>query len=312
MKKWKQKAIVQKFISYLPFSNKINFIFQKYVTKGVNLTDSYFYDRLGHAKDHIKAYQKYSGKLIPEACLEIGTGWYPIVPISLFLIGSNKIYSVDVSFLTSKQRIKICLQKFVNCYNEEKLKDYINFQAERFDIITNILNDYEKLSLNKVLETLNITYLIEDARNLSLPDNSIDLINSNNTFEHIYPDILINILKDFRRVVKKNDGIMSHFIDMSDHFAHFDKTINVYNFLKFSDKKWKWIDNSIQPQNRSRIYDYKQIYNELNIPISEESFREGNIDDLKSICLAEKFANNQLEEIAKTHCHFISIIKTIN
>ena len=72
MKKWKQKAIVQKIISYLPFSRKINFLFQKYVTKGVTLSDEYFYDRLGHVSGHIKSYQQYAENAIPANCLEIG------------------------------------------------------------------------------------------------------------------------------------------------------------------------------------------------------------------------------------------------
>lgn len=310
MKKWKQKAIVQKLISYLPLSHKINYIFQKYVTKGVNLSDEYFYDRLGHARDHIKSFQKYSDTNIPETCLEIGTGWYPIVPISFFLTGADKIYSVDISFLTSKERLQTTLQKFVDCNKAGQLNNYIEFLPDRFCILTNLLANYDIYSLEDVLKKLNITYLIEDARNLSLSDNSINLVNSNNTFEHIYPDILIPILKEFSRVVKKKNGVMSHFIDMSDHFAHFDKSINIYNFLQFSEKQWQWIDNSIQRQSRIRIYDYKQIYADLNIPISEESFRDGNINELKTIPLSGKFADKPLDELAKSHCHFISNMET--
>ncbi len=306
MKKWKQKAIIQKIISYLPLSHKINYIFQKYVTKGVNLSDQYFYDRLGHARDHIKSFLKYSDNTTPQSCLEIGTGWYPIVPISFFLIGADKIYSVDISFLTSKERMQTTLGKFIESNKSGQLKSYIDFLPDRFDIITNLFNGYEKISLDEVLQKLKITYLNEDARKLSLPDNSIDLVNSNNTFEHISPDILIPILKEFKRVVKKQGGVFSHFIDLSDHFAHFDKSISIYNFLRFSDKQWKWIDNSIQPQNRIRIYDYKQIYSDLKIPISEESFRKGNLNELKTIPLADKFANRPLDEIARSHCHFIS------
>ena len=306
MKKWMIKAFVQKTISYLPSSHKINYIFQKYITKGVNLTDDYFYDRLGHARDHIKGFQKYSDKSIPATCLEIGTGWYPIVPVSFFILGADKIYSVDVSSLTSKERLRTTLQKFIACNDAGLLKDYNNCLQDRFDIVINILADYDKLSLDEVLQRLKITYLIEDARKLSLPDDSIDLVNSNNTFEHIYPNILIPILKEFKRVVKKQTGVMSHFIDMTDHFAHFDKSINMYNFLQFTDNQWKWIDNSIQPQSRLRIYDYKQIYSDLSIPISDESFREGNLDELKSIHLADKFANKPLEDIATSHCHIIS------
>ncbi|TKB98944.1 class I SAM-dependent methyltransferase [Pedobacter cryophilus] len=306
MQKWKQKAIVQKIISFLPLSQQINYIFQKYVTKGVNLSDEYFYDRLAHARDHLKAFQKYGNKPIPATCLEIGTGWYPIVPISFFLVGTDQIYSVDISFLTSKKRIKTTLEKLVTCYDLGQLKNHFDFIPSKLEITQDILLKYDTLSLEEILQKLNIIYLIEDARKLSLAGNSVDLINSNNTFEHIYPDILIPIMAEFNRVVKKQNGVMSHFIDLSDHFAHLDSSINIYNFLQFSDLEWKWIDNSIQPQNRLRIYDYKQIYSDLKIPISEESFREGNLGELTQISLADKFKNKPLEETAISHCHFIS------
>lgn len=307
MKKWILKAIVQKTISFLPYSHSINFLFQKYVTKGVYLSDEYFFDRLGHARSHLHAYLKYSGNKTPETCLEIGTGWYPVVPVSFFLTGSEKIYSVDISFLTSKERLLTTLEKFRESYVNGSLKDYVDLLPERYQKVQDILNGSANLSLEQMLEMLYISYLIEDARNLSLESNSIDLVNSNNTFEHIYPQILMPILAEFKRVLKKNDGVMSHFIDMSDHFAHFDKSISIYNFLKFSDNQWRWIDNSIQPQNRLRFYEYKSIYQKLEIPITEESFRPGNPDELKEIKVNEKYLQMSVEETAISHCHFISI-----
>lgn len=311
MKKWKQKAIVQKSISYLPYAQKINYIFQKYVTKGVDLSDLYFRDRLIHAKAHIDGFKKFSQRDVPPSCLELGTGWYPIVPIAFFLIGAEKIYSVDISFLTSKERLHTSLQKFVESQAAGQLQNYIDVLPERFDVITTLLADYTAFTLEEVLRKLNIIYLIEDARNLSLPNNSIDLVNSNNTFEHIYPEVLLPILREFKRVVNKNNGVMSHFIDMSDHFAHNDSTITMYNFLQFSDAQWKWIDNSLSPQSRLRIYDYKQMYAELEIPISDESCRKGNVSEVKSISLAEKFANIALDEIAISHCYFLSDMKAL-
>jgi hypothetical protein len=306
MKKWIWKAVIQKSISYLPFSQNINYVFQKFITKGVTLTDEYFYDRLGHARDHIKSFQKYSGKKKPTSCLEIGTGWYPIVPISMFLIGANQIYSVDIAMLTSKKRLQTTLQKFLKSHESAQLKTFIPFLTERFELISDLLANYDSLSLKQVLDKLNITYLIEDARILSLNDDSIDLINSNNTFEHIYPEILTPILKEFKRVVKKHGGIMSHFIDLSDHFAHFDQSINIYNFLQFSDQHWKWIDNTIQPQNRMRIDDYQQIFTDLGIPITEQTFREGNVEELKTIKLSEQFTKKPMKDLAVSHCCFVS------
>jgi hypothetical protein len=306
MKKWILKAIVQKTISYLPYSSSINYIFQKYVTKGVYLSDEYFYDRLGHAKEHIEAYTNHSSKVTPETCLELGTGWYPVVPISFFLIGVQKTYSVDITFLTSKERIYTTIAKFLESEERKVLSNYVKYQPQKLQLLKEIYNHYAEYSLEDILEKLHIVYLIEDARKLSLPDDSIDLINSNNTFEHIYPAILAPILKDFTRVLKKKTGVMSHFIDMSDHFAHFDKSINIYNFLQFSKTQWAWIDNSIQPQSRLRLSDYKAIYERLGVPILKIQNRPGQVEWVKQMKLHEDYLQYELDDIAVTHTHLIS------
>ena len=56
------------------------------------------------------------------------------------------------------------------------------------------------------------------------------------------------------------------------------------------------------------IRSIKKFYNILNIPINELSFREGSMEELKSIPLAVPFNRLPLEEVVKTHCHFISAI----
>lgn len=306
MKVWILKAIIQKFISFLPYPHKFNYIFQKYVTKGVYLTDEYFYDRLGHAKDHLDAFYLYSQKKKLSVCLELGTGWYPVVPISFFLSGVKKTYSVDISMLTSRDRIFTTIDQFKKAYDRGILTEYLPELNEKCYQQLLELRANTSLDLNSMLQMLNMEYLIGDARKLNLPDSSVDLVNSNNTFEHIPPDILSGILKEFSRVTDQEKGVMSHFIDMSDHFAHFDKSITIYNFLKFSDRQWKIIDNSIQPQNRLRIYDYEKIYSDLSIPISKISYRKGNLDELRSVSLNNKYSNAPIEEVAKSHCHFIT------
>lgn len=146
-----------------------------------------------------------------------------------------------------------------------------------------------------------------DARNLKhLADNSIDLVHSNNTFEHVYPSILKDILKEFKRIVKK-EGLQSHFIDMSDHFAHFDKSINIYNFLQYSNKAWdNVIDNSIQPQNRWRFPQFVALYNSLNIPLTDQEIRPGDIEAVKSLKIHPDFSKFSTEELAISHCYLYS------
>lgn len=312
MKRWVQKAIVQKTISYLPFSHRINYLFQKFVTRGVYLSDEYLIGRLEHARNHLHYYHKYTGNKSPGICLEIGTGWYPVVPVCFFLSGSDKIYSVDITFLTSKTRLHTTLTRIYDYYQSGKLGEYIQVLPSRLQAVENILQHFDNITLDEVLRKLHIHYVIGDARKLPLPDNSIDLVNSNNTFEHIYPAILKPILLEFKRVVKKKAGVMSHAIDMSDHFAHFDKSINIYNFLRFSDSQWKWIDNFIQPQSRLRMYDYRNMYKDLNIPTTELSFEKGDVELLNQIPLSPEYQSATAGENAVSHCHIVSDMSRVN
>ena len=306
--KWKIKAIVQKGISYLPNKEKINYWFQKYITNGVDLTDEYFGYKITHAKDHLQFFEKYSNsKLVESNALELGTGWYPIIPIALFLNDIKLIHSLDLSDWMTRENLKKTCKKFIEWRNDGKLQEFLRYiNEEKWKIIQSLAID-EKQDLDSMCQQIKLRRWIGDARNTHFHKNSIDLMCSNNTFEHIPKEILKSILLEFIRIIKPN-GVMSHFIDMSDHFAHFDHSINIYNFLRYSDQKWNLIDNSIQPQNRMRFIDYKEIYRKLNIPITHEEIRKGNIDELKEISLDSKYEKYTLAHLAISHGYIVSKI----
>ena len=304
IKKWVLKALVQKTISYLPCSQRLNYFFQKHVTKGVQLTDDYFEDRLTHASKHLGFFNNYASNEL-DSSLELGTGWYPVVPISLFLCGANQINTSDISKLCNKENILVTIEYFLAYRSQWKLQTYFSPQQERMDVLKKIHRESEKLSFEKILELLKINYLIGDIRTLEIRKDSIDLVHSNNTFEHVYPEMLKGILSRFSTLAAPG-GIQSHFIDMSDHFAHFDKTITIYNFLKYSDKAWFHIDNSIQPQNRWRLSEYKKLYKQLSLDIAHVEFREGRVEELRSITLSQKYLSFELEDLAISHCYMVS------
>lgn len=306
MKKWILKAIVQKTISFLPKSQQLNFFFQKYVTKGVQLSDEYFYDRLEHAKNHINSYRKWTNKYTASSSLELGTGWYPVIPISLYLIGVQHIHTLDISPLMTKERILTTIERILESYNQGTLQEYYIPDTGKLAQLEYLSKHGTALTFEALLQELQMTYLIEDARDTKLPNDSMDLIHSNNTFEHIYPTILKPILSEFNRVLQKKEGIQSHFIDMSDHFAHFDTSITIYNFLKFSTSKWKIIDNAIQPQSRLRIDDYIEMYRSLALPIVDSWYRAGDVEALKTVDIHPDFLKYSLERNAISHCHFIT------
>lgn len=305
MKKWVLKAIVQKGISFLPFKHRINFLFQKYVTKGVNLTEPYFEDRLTHYKHHSQFQKKYKQSLQGISVLELGTGWHPVVPIGFFLSGADCIYTVDISQLTDRQKVLDTIAFFLQYHKAGRLNAFCKALPERLKRLEEILANQETYNWESLAEALNLRYLVVDARKLPLEDDLVDLITSNNTFEHVYADVLRDILLSFKRVLKPT-GLMSHFIDMSDHFAHLDQSITIYNFLRFSDEQWHLIDNSIQPQNRWRIPQFRDLYQKIGIPITEELNRKGDVKALEKVEIHPSFKAMALADLAVSHSYVVS------
>lgn len=306
MSKWILKAVVQKGISYLPAASKINYFFQKNITGGVHLDDEYFGLKIGHALDHFAFLQKYSDTQKERTILELGTGWYPVVPLLFFLTTPGRVISIDIQPWMTRQTQQDTILKFIQWKESGKL-DKIRDQIipQRWDQLLEAGQKPGTHSKEDINHMIGLSPLLADARRLSLPDASVDFICSNNTFEHIPAPILSEILQEFKRVLQPS-GVMSHFIDMSDHFAHFDSRINIYNFLKFSSKTWKILDNSIQPQNRLRHRDYREMYLRIGLPLSHEEIREGDLQQLKKIKVHPEFSGYTPQELAISHSYIIT------
>ena len=296
MNKWVLKAAIQKTISFLPYRNKINYFFQKYVTKGVYLTDEYFGYKFEHLQDHIAHTQKakQSKDLAGLNCMELGTGWYPVIPLGLYLCGAEKVTSIDISPLLKTSTFLTCV------------KAILAKKAQFDKAFPQIHAATEGSSLVDLCQQVKLEVLVADAQNLSFADNTFDLITSNNTYEHIYPSVLKGICAELWRVTAKG-GVMSHFIDMSDHFAHWDQSITIYNFLQFSEKAWSRINNSIQPQNRWRLPKYEALYQTLNIPYEKAGLREGSLDALATVDVHAEYGIYTKEELAISHGYLVSV-----
>lgn len=291
----------------MPYKHRINYLFQKYVTKGVQLSSIYFEDRLIHLREHLHFFEKYKGGLSDATTLELGTGWYPVVPVGLFLAGAKEVQTVDISALMNKDNLCLTLERYLEWEEAGKLSPYLQALPGRLEQVRALLKEASDLKVEQLLSRLQMTYWVADARQLAVSDDSVQLITSNNTFEHIYPNILEDILLEFKRILEEG-GVMSHFIDMSDHFAHLDDKISIYHFLRFSERAWQWIDNDVQPQNRWRLEQYRELYKKLGISIVEEKNRPGEPRVVAQESVAAPFKEYSLEELAISHSYTISVL----
>ncbi len=93
---------------------------------------------------------------------------------------------------------------------------------------------------------------------------------------------------------------MSHLVDMMDHYHYGDPRITVYNFLKYSDKQWRWLNSPIEYQNRLRLGDYRTAATDAGLRIVEEEVRwpsAANLEALTKIPVAEQFRGLGLREL---------------
>jgi len=310
--KWLIKAAVQKGISYLPAAHRINYFFQKHVTGGVLLDDAHFGLKLDHAADHLSYLNRFGRPAADQNLLELGTGWYPVVPLLFYLTASGRVTSIDIrQWMNCKTQFHT-VRKYMQWRDTGRLANlepYID--EDRWDRMVREFGDRPAANSEYFNEVTGLHAIVGDARSSGLPDTSVDFICSNNTFEHIPAPVLKAILKEFVRVVKPN-GLMSHFIDMSDHFAHFDPSIGIYNYLKFSPRQWQLLDNRIQPQNRLRFPDYLAMYRDLNIPVTLAEVREGNPETLDRISVHATYAGYSREDLAISHGTIITLFNKVS
>jgi hypothetical protein len=253
--RWRLKAGLQGAIALSPRSTHLNRLFQRYVTRSLEPTLDSVGTKWDQTHDLVEAWRGSTGHTGGFAALEVGTGWLPVAPLALLGSGATSVVTIDVQPLLRTPELMRTLQVVLDGLEAGALK---SVRPELPGLIIDALTADPDQSPVEVLAPLSITPVVGDARSTRLEAGSIDLSVSNNTLEHIPVDDLALILAELRRLCADGGG-SSHFIDLKDHYAGFDGSIGVYNFLRFSEHRWRWYNNRLHYQNRLRASDYLKL-----------------------------------------------------
>ena len=291
--RWLMKAFLQGTISLLPRRTKWNGLLQKYITRSHDPARR-FDIKLTQASRHLETYIRTvpSSRVDDLRVLELGTGRTPIVPVAFYLAGVSEIYALDINGLCTRDDVYGVFRLFLDLEKDNLLEQQLPYlKRQRLANLDRWLEgeDSSHSSAAEMLAKCNIQYLIQDARNTNLPDSSIDLFTSNNVLEHIPPKDIDEILFEFGRLSAPG-AFMSHFIDMADHYAHFDKSISVYNYLRYPSWAWWLLNNRLQYQNRLRMSDYRVLLSRPGWEIISEEQIQGNLEELRSVQIASEFS----------------------
>jgi SAM-dependent methyltransferase len=304
MARWYLKAALQGVLSHVPGGRRGNEFLQAHVTRSLGFSDSFFRRKAGQAARHAAAYRELAR--VPRddfTALELGTGWYPVVPVGLFLCGAGRVYTVDVRSGLTLERVRRVLTAYAAGAAQGTLGELLpGHDATRVETLRAALAG-PTATAEGLLSRVGVQVVVGDVLRVGFEPGSIDLIVSNNTLEHVPAGVLEAMFGEFHRLLAA-DGLMSHSIDLSDHYSHFDHGISPYNFLRYSDRRWRWFNGDLGYQNRWRVSDYRDLHARIGFEIAEETSSAGRPQLIDTVPLAGRFRGYARDDLVPTSAWF--------
>ena len=296
MPHWMLKAGLHRAIGTLPKRHRWNEWLQQHVTQSLDLTDAAFEGKLRHCRRHLDHLQanRPAGAF---SAFDLGTGWFPVVPVGLYLCGAERVWTCDITPLLRTGRVRRMLERCVEYAADGRLRAYL--PTARPDRVTTI---QETLALppdtppEGLLRRLGIDVMVGDASRVQLPPASVDLIESTEVLEYVPPGTLGDLLRAFARWLRP-DGRMSHLIDLQDEYSYFDRRLSPLNFLRYSDRTWRWVQSPFTPLNRIRIDEYRDLFETAGFTVVAEDNRRCPAPELDRVPLHERFRSQDPHDL---------------
>ena len=299
---WKIKGFVQKVLDVIPGGEHLNDRLQ--MVGGLRHFEG---NIAAKVSDWLQTCQYLADVRFPipgSTIVEIGTGWYPVLPICFSFAGAAHIKTYDIHRHISPKLTRRAL----GCLDPH-LTEIARYCASGE---ADVRDKYRKLAdapaIDELLRRAGIDYFAPgDARQTGLPANSVDLVYSNSVFEHVPKQAIFEILRESQRILKPG-GLALHNIGCNDHYAFFDPSISFVNFLRFTEAEWRPWNNSLQYQNRLRPPQFLALAAEAGLKViyTRTHVRAGSREALAQFAVAPEFREFSPEDLATTTLDFIS------
>jgi SAM-dependent methyltransferase len=297
LRPWQVHCARNTVLTLLPFRRQLQRLKRRFAKNPHPIDASSVYDG---AYGHINAMRKHGLELPVSTILEIGTGWYPVIPLMLRLAGVRQVHLTDAHPLLDAEELAAAC---------EFLLDRKTDIAQRLGLPLTEVEKYLRVipgeSLEHGLARLGFSYLVPC--DLSTCNFKVDAIFSHTCLEHISEPQLRALLRECRHVLRPG-GLMSHGVDHSDHRANVDSELSRIDFLRYSDRVWRLF--CIDPQdytNRLRHSDYVRLFTDAGYDIT---FEQVTVDEkcrrfAETNQLDSRFRSASAEELATLWTHVV-------
>jgi hypothetical protein len=301
---WRIKGLTQKVLSSIPGGVSANDLLQRRA------------GGLRNFEEHVKAKvtdwgilascMKEAGQTPTGRCfVEIGTGWFPTLPVCFSLAGAARCQTFDlVRHLDERLTFQML----------KALAAYLPMISERSSIPSHQVEvRFEELAHAATLPDLLRLTCIEynapcNAARTGLPVDSVDVVFSNSVLEHVPAETIRQLMLESYRVLCSG-GLAIHSVNCGDHYAYFDKNITQLNYLAYGDADWRLWNNDLQYQNRLRPLDFVSLTEDagFRVVLKRQPVNQELLQALPELELAPEFQSYPPEELCCTSFDFIAI-----
>jgi len=300
--RWLAKAAVQGGLSLVPGGQRANYFLQRNVSKRLPRSDADFDFHAATAARHLAALDRVDpgnerGAL---RCYEFGAGWDLIGPIAMWALGVERQTVVDINPNVKLELVNDTVRRFAD--HRPRLEGALGSSLRPVDATP-------LTGLHQLPGRFGISYLApQDARATPLPNGGVDFVSNTFTLEHINSQDIAAILRETRRVMAPG-ALISSLIDMQDHYNYIDPKVSVYNYLRYPDWRWRFLNPGLQWQNRLRHPLYLKLFEGAGFEVlldEAQTATDSDLRELARIPLAPEFRGFSEVEVAIRSTHLVA------
>jgi len=301
---WRIKGIIQKVLSAMPGGSALNSAMQLRMG-GLRQFDRNVDTKVIGDWLVLASHMKELGIPIEgRVFVEVGTGWYPTLPVCFHLAGAARCHTVDLHRHMNWELARRMLAR---------LEQHLPAIAAQLVLDEQTLRDRlarlrQAGTQEELLEAAGIEYIAPgDATRTGLPDSSVDVVFSNSVLEHVPGPVIRDLMEETRRVLRPG-GIALHSVNCGDHYAYFDRRVTQINYLRHGAATWWLWNNSLQYQNRLRANDFLGLARDAGLAVILDRQRPrpellAMIDDFP---VAKEFRHYSREQLCTTSIDFVA------
>lgn len=303
---WKLKGLLQKTLGTLPFGEDLHYLMQRTVG-GMRDPRREIALKLEDWDGMVRQLRDAGMPVAGARMLEIGSGWYPLLPLACHLAGAARVHTVDLNRLLKPRLMRLC----VDLLGAELPRIAEAAGVPLADVQARYARLRERARASRDPATLTdggIDYRAPaDAAASGLPDGSIDIVFSNSVLEHVPPDAIRRIHAGTRALLRAG-GVAFHSVNCGDHYAYADRKVHQLNYLQYSDAQWAFWNNRFLYQNRLRAHQLVDMARDAGFEIALDTShaRPQRLQQLQALPLAEQFRHMAPEKLCITTVDFIA------